>query len=190
MLAAACLALNQRGEGSSPSGPTTPRLRVSACFWMWERGSIHRLREPGDAGSNPAIQTRKRKGKPTVGDGSRLENGRAETCLEGSTPSPSARCNVPLADRPRHRSSKPARRVRFPQGTWRVHGSVGNRSTTLAQNEGCCGFDSHLGHWKKADECPGGASPEWPLGSQPRDRGFKSHPGCCVRSRSGRGARP
>lgn len=27
------------------------------------------------------------------------------------------------------------------------------------------------------EECPGGASLEWPLGSQPRDRGFKSHPG-------------
>ena len=24
------------------------------------------------------------------------------------------------------------------------HGPVGNRTTTLAQNERCCGFDSHL----------------------------------------------
>jgi hypothetical protein len=33
-------------------------------------------------------------------------------------------------------------------------------------------------------ECPGGASLEWPLGSQPRDRGFKSHPGYWGRSDS------
>src|SRR6266566_1233067 len=58
------------------------------------------------------------KGKPIAGDGSRLENGRAETCLEGSTPSPSAATDGP----------------------------VGNRQTTLAQTEGCCGFKSHLGH--------------------------------------------
>ena len=37
--------------------------------------------------------------------------------LEGSTPSLSAFHNVLLAERQRLRSSKPARRVRFPQGT-------------------------------------------------------------------------
>jgi hypothetical protein len=35
------------------------------------------------------------------------------------------------------------------------------------------------------EECPGGASLEWPLGSQPRDRGFKSHPGYWGRSEKG-----
>src|SRR5262249_30052059 len=57
----------------------------------------------------------KRKGKPT-GDGTRPEPGRA-TSLEGSTPSPSAERNVPVAERPRHRSSKPDRRVQLPPGT-------------------------------------------------------------------------
>jgi hypothetical protein len=31
-------------------------------------------------------------------------------------------------------------------------GSVGNRQTTLAQNERCCGFESHLGHWLVSGE--------------------------------------
>src|SRR5262249_17449392 len=57
----------------------------------------------------------KRKGKPT-GDGTRPEPGRA-TSLEGSTPSPSAERNVPVAERPRHRSSKPDRRGQLPPGT-------------------------------------------------------------------------
>ena len=48
-----------------------------------------------------------------MGDGNRFERGRAMS-LEGSTPSPSA---VPVAERPRHRSSKPDRRVRLPPGT-------------------------------------------------------------------------
>src|SRR5690348_13102046 len=60
-------------------------------------------------------RTRIRKGKPT-GDGTPLETGRA-TSLEGSTPSPSAADDVPVAERPRHRSSKPDRRVRLPPGT-------------------------------------------------------------------------
>ena len=56
-----------------------------------EPGFIRRPRVPDHAGSNPAIQTDRRKGKPT-GDGTRPEPGRA-TRLEGSTPSPSAeRC--------------------------------------------------------------------------------------------------
>ena len=37
--------------------------------------------------------------------------------LEGSTPSPSAERDVPVAERPRRRSSKPDRRVRLPPGT-------------------------------------------------------------------------
>src|SRR6516162_4671463 len=53
-----------------------------------EPGFIRRPRVPDHAGSNPAIQTDRRKGKPT-GDGTRPEPGRA-TSLEGSTPSPSA----------------------------------------------------------------------------------------------------
>jgi hypothetical protein len=31
------------------------------------------------------------------------------------------------------------------------HGSVGNRTTTLAQNERCCGFESRLSHWGTAE---------------------------------------
>ena len=53
-----------------------------------EPGFIRRPRVPDHAGSNPAIQTDRRKGKPT-GDGTRPEPGRA-TSLEGSTPSPPA----------------------------------------------------------------------------------------------------
>lgn len=30
-----------------------------------------------------------------------------------------------------------------------LHGSVGNWQTTLAQNQGCCGFKSHLSYWKQ-----------------------------------------
>src|SRR5262245_22644137 len=41
-----------------------------------EPGFIRRRRKPDHAGSNPAIQTLKRKGKPT-GDGTRLLPGRA-----------------------------------------------------------------------------------------------------------------
>jgi hypothetical protein len=103
----------------------------------------------------------KRKGKPT-GDGTRPEPGRA-TSLEGSTPSPSAERNVPVAERPRHRSSKPDRRVQLPPGTLtdgslttrRTTGPVGNRQTTLAQNEGCWGFNSPLGHSYALADQPG-----------------------------------
>ncbi len=28
------------------------------------------------------------------------------------------------------------------------HGSVGNRQTTLTQNQGCCGFESHLSYFR------------------------------------------
>jgi hypothetical protein len=59
-----------------------------------------------------------RKGEP-MGDGSRLENGRAMS-LGGSTPPPSASRGVryvPLAERSRHRLPMPDRRVRLPQGT-------------------------------------------------------------------------
>ena len=31
-----------------------------------------------------------------------------------------------------------------------AHGPVGNRQTTLAQNERCCGFNSHLGQLQEA----------------------------------------
>ena len=51
-----------------------------------------------------------------MGDGSRLENGRAMS-LEGSTPSPSASIKyVPLAERQRRQPSKLERRVQLPQG--------------------------------------------------------------------------
>src|SRR5581483_1241409 len=94
----------------------------------------------------------KRKGKPT-GDGTRPEPGRA-TSLEGSTPSPSAERSVPVAERPRRRSSKPDRRAQLPPGnltdssltTRRTTGPVGNRQTTLFEKEGCWGFNSPLGH--------------------------------------------
>jgi hypothetical protein len=117
-----------------------------------EPGFIRRPRVPDHAGSNPAIQTDGRKGKPT-GDGTRPEPGRA-TSLEGSTPSPSAASEVPVAERPRRRSSKPDRRVRLPPGTLtdgsltrrRTTGPVGNRQTTLFEKEGCWGFNSPLGH--------------------------------------------
>jgi hypothetical protein len=117
-----------------------------------EPGIIRRPRKPDHAGSNPAIQTDRRKGKPT-GDGTRPEPGRA-TSLEGSTPSPSSAPEVPVAERPRRRSSKPDRRVRLPPGTLtdgsltrrRTTGPVGNRQTTQAQTLGCWGFNSPLGH--------------------------------------------
>src|SRR6516162_9605428 len=67
----------------------------------------------------------KRKGKPT-GDGTRPEPGRA-TSLEGSTPSPSAASEVPVAERPRRRSSKPDRRVRLPPGALCRPSAVGDR---------------------------------------------------------------
>src|SRR5207247_9534862 len=31
-----------------------------------------------------------------------------------------------------------------------AHGPVGNRQTTLAQNERCCGFNSHLGQFQES----------------------------------------
>jgi hypothetical protein len=143
-----------------------------------EPGFIRRLRKPDHAGSNPAIQTTRRKGKPT-GDGTRLEPGRA-TSLEGSTPSPSADDDVPVAERPRRLPSKQDRRVRLPPGTLTFFGKaadhrgpVGNRQTTLAEVEGCWGFNSPLGHC----EMPWRTSPEWSSPSQGEERGFKSHPG-------------
>jgi hypothetical protein len=131
---------------------------ASTFLWMnvsldvGEPGFIRRRRKPDHAGSNPAIQTDRRKGKPT-GDGTRPEPGRA-TSLEGSTPSPSAANEVPVAERPRRRSSKPDRRVRLPPGTLtdgsltrrRTTGPVGIRQTTQAQNLGCWGFNSPPGH--------------------------------------------
>src|ERR1700676_460301 len=53
-----------------------------------EPGFIRRFRKPDHAGSNPAIQTDRRKGKPT-GDGTPLETGRGMS-LGGSPPPPSA----------------------------------------------------------------------------------------------------
>ena len=56
------------------------------------------------------------KDKP-IGDGCRLESGRACKCLEGSTPSPSAlKHDVPLAERQRRQPSKLDRWVQLPQG--------------------------------------------------------------------------
>jgi hypothetical protein len=99
--------------------------RTTSDLDVGEPGIIRRRRKPDHAGSNPAIQTDR---------------------------------NVPVAERPRRRSSKPDRRVRLPPGTLndgslttrRTTGPVGNRQTTLAQNEGCWGFDSPLGHSKHA----------------------------------------
>lgn len=85
-----------------------------------------------------------------------------------------------MAERPRRRSSKPDRRVRLPPGTLRSlttrrdNGPVGNRKTTLAQNEGCWGFESPLGHF---DPSPWRTSPEWSSLSHSEERGFESHPG-------------
>src|SRR5262249_6277400 len=98
-----------------------------------EPGFIRRRRKPDHAGSNPAIQTLKRKGKPT-GDGTRLLPGRALR-LEGSTPSPSA-LQVPVAERPRRRSSKPNRRVRLPPGTLNDAGGPGGETDIMAPSEG------------------------------------------------------
>ena len=36
-------------------------------------------------------------------------------------------------------------RFQLPQ----LSGSVGKRKTTLVQNQGCCGFESHLSHWAR-----------------------------------------
>jgi hypothetical protein len=101
----------------------------------------------------------KRKGKPT-GDGIRLEPGRA-TSLEGSTPSPSAANEVPVAERPRRRSSKPDRRVRLPPGTL-TDGSLTRRRTTWPGRQPADHPSSELGMLGvqlppgPLHECPGG----------------------------------
>jgi hypothetical protein len=89
----------------------------------------------------PRREARIRKGKP-IGDGSRLENGRAifPKSLEGSTPSPSASCDdVPLAERQRRQPSKLDSRVRLPEGTLGIlgDGAIGDRLTVgrLALNQ-------------------------------------------------------
>jgi hypothetical protein len=64
------------------------RADANKALDVGEPGFIRRPRVPDHAGSNSAIQTDGRKGKPT-GDGTRPEPGRAMS-LEGSTPSPSA----------------------------------------------------------------------------------------------------
>ncbi len=70
---------------------------------------------------------------------------------------------VPVAERPRHLPSKQNRRVQLPPGTLgsltrrRAPGPVGNRQTTLPQNEVCCGFNSHLGHSGRDEKCVGWA---------------------------------
>src|SRR5207253_1292498 len=73
-----------------------------------EPGFIRRLRKPEHAGSNPAIQTQSGKGKPT-GDGTPLETGRGYKPLRVQLPLLPLH-QVPVAERPRRRSSKPARR--------------------------------------------------------------------------------
>jgi hypothetical protein len=122
--------------------PLRRRERFSGC----RRARLHPpASEAGPRWFKSSHPDCKRKGKPT-GDGTRLEPGRA-TSLEGSTPSPSAANEVPVAERPRRRSSKPDRRVRLPRGTLtdgsltrrRTTGPVGNRQTTQAQTLGCWG---------------------------------------------------
>src|SRR4051794_30091598 len=122
-------------------------------------GRVPRTHE--NAGSNPAVPTENAVttphrigmcgcggGRQTEGQADRrrhpARNGTRPQALEGSTPSPSADGEVPVAERPRRRSSKPARRVRLPPGTLALfdkaadgYGPVGNRQTTPAQNEGC-----------------------------------------------------
>ena len=117
---------------------------------------------PDHAGSNPAIQTDRRKGKPT-GDGTQPEPGRA-TSLEGSTPSPSAERSArgraaqasvfqtgQAGSTPAGHSADPRRSATDGSlTTRRTIGPVGNRQTTLPEVEGCWGFNSPLGHYMNA----------------------------------------
>ena len=67
VLAAASLALNQRGEGSSPSGPTD----CSGCRRAWFHPPVSEAGPRWFKSSHPDL----RKGKP-IGDGTPLETGR------------------------------------------------------------------------------------------------------------------
>src|SRR5262249_44027348 len=127
------------------------RADANIALDVGEPGFIRRPRKPDHAGSNPAIQT---------------ANGRASRLATAPGLNPDERRalrvrlpllplnDVPVAERPRRRSSKPDRRVRLPPGTLsdgsltrrRTTGPVGNRQTTQAQNLGCWGFNSPLGH--------------------------------------------
>ena len=103
------------------------RADANNALDVGEPGFIRRPRMPDHAGSNPAIQT---------------ENGRASqrAMASGYYPDehPALRVRLPLlpllvpvAERPRRRSSKPDRRVRLPPGT------LGDRLTVgcLALNQ-------------------------------------------------------
>jgi hypothetical protein len=95
--------------------PRVPLL--SGCRRAW-----FNQREPESAGSNPAIQTYS----------VHWCSGSAQCSVEAKVRdrhpyAPLNNYSVPLAERQRHRSSKPDRRVQLPQGTLEV-GSVGNQA--------------------------------------------------------------
>ena len=121
--------------------------------------------QPDHAGSTPAGHSRgSANGRPAV----------FEAAYEGSIPSPRTLRDVaclrggkrfrgfgslptPRAG-PAPRYANPAKRLGLNPsecgfdshpGYWtgKRHGSVGNWTTILAQNEKCCGFDSRLSHW-------------------------------------------
>ena len=114
MLAAASLALNQRGEGSSPSGPTdrsgcrkawfNPPASEAGDRWFKSSHPDSRFRARGRAAQAPAFHAGQAGSTPAGHSGRLFDN---------------------VAD---------------------DDGPVGNRQTTLPQNERCCGFNSHLGH--------------------------------------------
>ena len=109
--------------GSNPAILTDKTMRWVLCWYG--KAAVNRR----DAGSIPAsAASYQRKGKP-IGDGSRFESGRAMS-LEGSTPSPSAELQTRALGRAaRLQASNLARRVRFPQSTLQMIGSVAQRQS-------------------------------------------------------------
>jgi hypothetical protein len=93
--------------GSNPAAPTY-------CGGTRAGTGRRPLTAPTQVRFLPPQLTTKRKGKP-IGDGSRLESGRAAMPWEFN--SPSFRLHVPLAERQRLQPSKLARRVQLSQGT-------------------------------------------------------------------------
>lgn len=176
VLAAASLALNQRGGGSSPPSPTRSH---SGCRKAW---FIPPASEAGDRWFESSHPDYQRKGKPT-GDGTPLETGRGFHALEGSTPSPSAdrrargRAAQASAFQAEQAGSTPAGHSVRSLTTWHASrtrpGRQSGRPLSLRTRDAVGSNPT----WA-TETCPGGPA-EWSSRSQCEDRGFESHPGYC-----------
>ncbi len=90
---------------------------------------------------------------------------------------------MPVAERPRRRSSKPDRRVRLPPGTLTLfdnaadeqRGPVGNPADHPRSERGMLGVQLPPGPLRM----PWRTSPEWSPRPHRGEHGFKSHPGYC-----------